>query len=177
MVVKAAEGDAAPFILTVQFDLETDAVFQRLRRSHFPPELDRVPAHLTLFHQLPGTMEREVVAAAAEVAAREAPFPVLVEGPTPLGRGVALKLSGAGLGRVRGALKERFRDHLTGQDRQKFRPHVTIQNKVTPERARRTLEAVARGFVPFEGRAEGIQLWRYRGGPWQPAGTIAFAGR
>ena len=38
---------------------------------------------------------------------------------------------------------------LTAQDRQGFRAHVTIQNKVTPEVARSTLAALSAVFTPF----------------------------
>ncbi len=166
---------AAPVIATVQMDAGSADFFQRLRTAHFPPALDRVPAHLTLFHALPGPLEAEIVEHVAAVAAREAPFPMRVAGPVPLGRGVAFRIESERLAAVRAAIAAPFRERLTGQDRQRFRPHVTVQNKVTPEAARRTLADLAAAFEPFEAIAEGVQLWHYAGGPWRPAGAIAFA--
>ena len=64
---------------------------------------------------------------------------------------------------------------LTPQDRTAWRPHVTVQNKVAPEDARRTwreLEAVSYTAPIW---AEGVALWRYRGGPWQNMEAFAFS--
>jgi hypothetical protein len=48
-------ADAAqPLILTLALDGEAFAFFDGLRRAHFPPERNVVPAHVTLFHALPG---------------------------------------------------------------------------------------------------------------------------
>lgn len=168
-----ADG-AEPFVLTAQLDPEATAFFQRLRTAFFPPELDRVPAHLTLFHKLPGEEARAVLEGVAAVAAARAPFEVAVAEPVPLGRGVAFRIEGEALHAMRADLAARFRPWLTGQDRERFRPHVTIQNKVSPARARATLLDFATAFRPFRARVEAIQLWRYAGGPWRPAGAVAL---
>lgn len=158
----------------MQFDAATAGFFEARRRAHFPPRLNRIPAHLTLFHQLPGE-EFDAVIRAVGRAARRRPFPVTVDGLMPLGRGVAYAVASPALRELRRGLAQEFAPWLTGQDRQRFRPHVTVQNKVTPAEAQRTLAALSDGFVPFTGLAEGLQLWHYRGGPWQPAGAVAFA--
>ena len=168
--------DADPIILTLQLDGETTAFFESQRRAHFPAALNRIPAHLTLFHALPGAEERAVVAAVATAAQRH-PFPVAVEGLMPLGRGVAYRLAAPPLLALRAELAQRFAPWLTRQDREAFRPHVTVQNKVSPQMARATEAHLSRDFVPFTAVAEGVQLWSYRGGPWAPLGAIAFAGR
>lgn len=67
-----------------------------------------------------------------------------------------------------------FAAWLTPQDRQKFQPHVTIQNKVTPEAARELLERLSDTWEPVTAQGRGLQLWRYRGGPWEGAGTFLF---
>jgi 2'-5' RNA ligase len=167
------EPDGAPIIMTLQFDAATAAFFERQRREHFPPALNRTPAHLTLFHALPGERLAAVMAEAGR-AARRPPFTVTVDDAIPLGRGVAYRVEAPQLHALRKELAQRFAQWLTGQDRERFRPHVTVQNKVTPQQARRTLERLVAAFEPFTGRAEGLQLWRYRGGPWEPAGAVAF---
>lgn len=164
---------APPLILTLQFDEALTERFEAMRRSHFPAALNRIPAHLTLFHQLPGDEEARIVEILASVARRPA-FPVSVTGLMPLGRGVAYVVEAPPLLALRRDLATRFAPWLVGQDRQRFRPHVTIQNKVTPAEARATLERLASDFAPFGGWAEGLQLWRYAGGPWRPAGAIPF---
>ncbi len=164
-----------PFILTLQIDEATDRVLQKLRAAHFPPELNLVPAHLTLFHQLPGDDERGVLEAVGRIATATAAFPLIIAGPMRLGRGVALKVEAPRLLELRASLAKAFEGALIAQDRQKFRPHVTVQNKTSPARAAALYEHLAAAFRPIEGRGEGLQLWRYEGGPWSPAGAISFS--
>jgi hypothetical protein len=73
-------------------------------------------------------------------------------------------------------LAARWRDWLTPQDRQKFSPHVTVQNKVDAESALMLYQGLMENFHPFKTRATAILLWHYRGGPWDNAGRFAFAG-
>jgi 2'-5' RNA ligase len=53
-----------------------------------------------------------------------------------LGRGSAIEIESAELNSLRDELKNKWNDWLTAQDRQKFQPHITVQNKVAPESAR-----------------------------------------
>lgn len=104
---------------------------------------------------------------------------MLVSGLMKLGRGVAYKIESDEAHAVRNALAERFNPWLIKQDRQGFRPHVTIQNKVSPAEASGLYEHLSSDFEPFKIKAEGLQLWLYEGGPnrpgtWAPAGAIAF---
>ena len=64
---------AHPIILTATFGDGDNGWLQQLRRDHYPAELNRVPAHLTLFHQLPPSLERELGQRVAGHAARAAP--------------------------------------------------------------------------------------------------------
>ena len=47
---------------------------------------------------------------------------------------------------------------------------MTIQNRVTRRRAKRTLGVVRARFEPFTARAEGVELWAYQSGRWLPLG-------
>ena len=60
--------DADPLILTLAFDEPTFARFDGERRRHFPESLNRIPAHATLFHHLPGDRERGVIEAITALA-------------------------------------------------------------------------------------------------------------
>lgn len=167
--------DHDPLILTLHLAEADAAAFERLRRRHFPPGLNRVPAHVTLFHRLPGAEigpVRDRLAASARAAA---PFALRVETPVFLGRGVALRLDAARLGPLRALLAAAWRDWLSPQDRQPYRPHVTIQNKVAPEAARALHATLARDFRPWEAQAAGLALWHYRGGPWEADSLYPFA--
>ena len=170
---RGSAPDDRPLILTLQVDEGLANHFQQMRSEYFPPSIDRTPAHLTLFHQLPGDRHEAIVEIIATVGVRAA-FPVAVTGLMPLGRGVAYRVEAPSLLALRKDLATRFSSWLTGQDRERFRPHVTIQNKVTPAEARRTMRTLLASFEPFGGWAEGLQLWRYDGGPWVPAGALGF---
>ena len=91
-----------------------------------------------------------------------------------LGRGVAYTIASERLLALRGRLAKAWAPMLTAQDRQRFTPHVTIQNKARPDEARALLEALRAGFTPFEATVTGLALWRYQGGPWQAVDAIGF---
>jgi len=162
-------------ILTVLLDEASQAWFDGLRRAHFPPERLVVGAHVTLFHALPHDADGVV----DEVLRETAPDPsaVAVTGVRSLGRGVAFTLDAPGVEPLRAALADAFGDALTPQDRQPWRPHVTVQNKVTPAAAAALHARLSASFVPFEARAEGLELWHYRGGPWELAARRMFGQR
>jgi 2'-5' RNA ligase len=165
---------AAPLILTLRLDDASQSRFEAERRAHFPPERNLIPAHLTLFHALPGEAEAEIAANLATLAGGTAPFPVAVSGLRPLGRGVAYTVDSPRLSALRGMLATQWYRWLTPQDRQSYRPHVTVQNKVEPTEARALLATLQARFTPWEATAEALLLWRYRGGPWESAAEFRF---
>ena len=167
---------ASPLILTLRFD---DAAFARLdalRRAHFPAERNMIPAHLTLFHALPGEALEEVLSCLATACAATASFELRFTGLRSLGRGVALDVESPALVALRKVLVYCWSRRLTRQDAQGFRPHVTVQNKVVPEAAAALLAELTAGFEPWRARGEGLLLWHYRGGPWEAAASIPFGG-
>ena len=52
--------DAAPIIVSALFGDADLAWLDALRRAHFPPARNQLPAHLTLFHHLPPSIEGEL---------------------------------------------------------------------------------------------------------------------
>ncbi|KQP50246.1 2'-5' RNA ligase family protein [Methylobacterium sp. Leaf108] len=165
---------ADPLILTLAFDPGTGERFDGLRRRHFPEALNRIPAHATLFHHLDGLEEAEVAQAIRE-ATRDEPMPeVAVTGLRFTGRGVAYVLESPALSAVRARLAARFDAMLTNQDRQGWRPHVTVQNKVAPQVARALHERLNGDFAPLRFIAPGLILWRYLGGPWSHRASFPF---
>jgi hypothetical protein len=161
--------------VTALFGPGDDGWLQQLRRDHYPPERNRVPAHLTLFHQLPPSAEAEAGRRLAGCAAAPRP-PAHIAGVMDLGEGTALRIESEGLEAMRWDLADGLAGLLTAQDAGPWTPHVTIQNKVEPKEARR-LQSTLRGR--YEGRAlvlRGLALWRYLGGPWEPVKQFPFRG-
>ncbi len=145
-----------------------------LRRRHFPPALNRVPTHLTLFHALPGNELSGIRTTLQAIAAATPPLPLSFPSLRFLGRGTAVNVECAGLLRLHEALATHWRDWLGAQDRQRFRPHVTIQNKVRPAAARELHDSLAASWQPSGGHGEALLLWRYLGGPWEPVDRFPF---
>ncbi|WP_296164696.1 2'-5' RNA ligase family protein [uncultured Brevundimonas sp.] len=157
--------DAPPLIVTAALDEGSFAWFDDLRQAHFPRHRNQVPAHVTLFHALPGQNEREIVGILRAACQQRRPFPIDVRGPWSLGRGVAYRLASPDLEALRSELADVFGPWLTRQDQAPYRPHITVQNKVEPDDARTLLEHLQQTFEPFDILAEGLLLWRYLGGP------------
>ena len=160
--------------MTAMLDANSARTLEALRQRYFPAALNRVPAHLTLFHHLPGEDLRAVSERLAALCCKQAAMAFGIVGTRFLGRGVAFEVACPPLVAVREALAADWRDRLTAQDRQGYRPHVTIQNKVTPAEARTTQERLL-DVLPIAGELQGLRLWHYRGGPWDEAGRFAFA--
>ena len=165
-----------PLILTLALESGAQARFDALRRVHFPSERNFVPAHVTLFHALPGGEHPAVARDLVDRCGTMAPFDVRATGVRFLGRGVAYALESSELARLRGGLARAWAAWLGAQDQQGYRPHLTVQNKVAPETARTLHATLQAGFTPFDIRATGLVLWHYRGGPWDEAGQFAFTG-
>ena len=153
-------------ILTLSLAGEVQARFEELRRRHFPPARNMVPAHVTLFHALPGEAEDEAIAAVGAIGCDS--FPIDVIGIRSLGHGVAYTLASEKLSERRSVIARRFAGRLTRQDEAAWRPHVTVQNKVTPAAARSLLAVLSAQFSPSTAWAGAFHLWRYCGGPWDP---------
>ncbi len=166
--------DPAPLILTLLLDAPAHAWFDALRQQYFPPDRVQVGAHVTLFHALPGAREPELVREVADACGATAAFDVEIAGLRPLGRGVAFALRAPGALALRARLRAVFSADLTAQDAAAWSPHVTIQNKVDSAEARRTQAALADLAWPAGITAEGVAVWRYRGGPWEPLATARF---
>ena len=161
---EAAEGEP-PLIVTLQLADHARERFEAERAEFFPRGRTAVGAHVTLFHALPAFLRPDVEAELGRLSATP-PFPVSVAEVFSLGRGVAYRLTAPEAQLLHRQLQQRWRSHLTRQDAQILRPHVTVQNKVEPEIAKATLDRLHRTFQPETARAVGLELWRYDGGPW-----------
>ena len=165
-----------PLVITLQLEPAAQARFDDERRALFPPGRTQVGAHVTLFHALPGEQRAAVTATLAEEGKRAA-LSVAVSGVRSLGRGAAYALVSAELLELHTRLARAWAPWLTLQDRQPFRPHVTVQNKVDAATARATLGALSARFTPYLVQGIGLELWRYVGGPWALLERFPFTDR
>jgi 2'-5' RNA ligase len=164
-----------PLIVTLRFDAASFERFDAMRRRHFPAERNHIPAHLTLFHALPGHAEPQVVRALSETAGRTPAIALAVRKLRFLGYGSAYVVESEPLLALRRDLAAGFAPMLGRQDAAGFSPHVTIQNKAPAKEAKALYAELQAAFSPFEAQASGLLLWRYLGGPWEAAGAFGFA--
>ncbi|MDB5662278.1 MAG: hypothetical protein JWN59_616 [Sphingomonas bacterium] len=164
----------APIIVTALFGDADFAVLDGLRRAYFPAARNQVPAHLTLFHHLPPSIGPELAQRLRDETRGVPPPRAQLAGLIDLGGGVALRLECPELADIRAGLADAFATLLTPQDRAGWRPHVTVQNKVSAEVARATRTTLAAGFRPRPVAIVGLASFHYRGGPWEPIGRYRF---
>ena len=119
-----------------------------------------------MFHALPPSLENEARHRLA-IAGKGKPPRATVAGLMDLGGGVAFRIVSDELDAIRDELAEAFHGMLGAQDHGGWRPHVTIQNKVSNREARQLLEALQAGFQPRALGIRGLGLHRYLGGPWE----------
>jgi hypothetical protein len=143
-------------ILTLKIEETAQRYFDALRKQYFPPERNFLSAHITLFHQLPLVELPQIKS-----------LNLLAASVVSIGNGVAIKIECDELIDLHKQMQQRWAAHLIPQDRQKLWPHITIQNKVSPETAKQTLAELELSFTPFYFEASGLQLWEYLGGPWR----------
>ncbi len=166
----------APLILTAHIDETHLEPFDALRKRHFPQARNFLRAHLTMFHSLPGE-QIDAIDAILTAACNHVPSAVTVDvsGIRHLGRGVAFEMRSPDLARIRSDLAHRFEPWLGRQDAQAWKPHVTVQNKVSKAEADALMAELERGFDPWAIDVTGLDLWHYLGGPWEHAASFTFA--
>ena len=164
----------SPLIVTAKMDADSFEFLNALRRENFPPERNHLSAHITLFHHLPGEHLDEIEDHLKITASRQYEFKLLFRGVKFIGRGTIVEIEAPPLVSLRNKLANHWSDWLTPQDKQKFAPHVTIQNKVTPEEARSLYEKLNESWQSRIGTAASLQVWHYRNGPWQLANEFDF---
>lgn len=162
---RTASPEASVYVLTLTTTPSLSEPMNALRTAHFPRHLDRTPAHLTLFHALPGSELAGITAALEEHCGAQRPMRLATGAAFRMRRGVGIGVVDGGRGKAReegggeggggpgrdgevepaglraaralhGALQRRWRDVLSEQDRQGgWRPHWTVQNKADSDEA------------------------------------------
>ncbi len=168
-------SEPAPIIVTALFGRRDQGWFDAQRAAHFPPERNVLAAHLTLFHHLPPSAEREIKHRLNGLTRGVRAPQARVGGLMSLGRGVAYRIESPDLVAIRRDLADAFAGLLTPQDAGGWRPHVTVQNKVQPNIAKLLLTALSRDFAPRDVEIAGLAAWWYRGGPWDALSRHLFA--
>ena len=170
-----SDSGKAPLLITAQLPPDVFAWADALRRAHFPPERNKVRAHVTLFNSLPWRVEDEVRRMLARHAAA-APPKAEITGIMPLGGGTAFAISSPALSVIHEEMVESLHGLLTAQDGARRKLHVTVQNKVSGIAAKALQAELAHDFRPRQFSFAALELHRYLGGHWEDAGSWPFRG-
>lgn len=144
--VKGDVKDHTSYILTLQTDRAHYQSMKHLRNTYFPPRLNKIPPHITLFHALPGDrLEEQVIPAIKKLASDTPSYNIVATNPFRLKRGIGIGLAddcghprdGPNARNLTKQIHERLRkewgEWLSQQDSQPIRLHYTIMNKVENE--------------------------------------------
>lgn len=164
----------APLLVTAELPSDVLAWADALRRKHYPPERNRLRAHVTLFHALPPSIEAELVQVLSDLARRPAPS-ARVNGLMKLARGTALAIDSPAMVELHKLVADRMHGLLTQQDTRPLRLHVTVQNKVTVEAARALQAELGPAIQPVTFRFRGFGL-AWEGGLWREIRVLPFRG-
>lgn len=162
-----------PLILTLQLNKEAFHYFNALRKKYFPKEKNFIDAHLTLFHHLP--FENFIIEKLQNISKEQNDISLLVSDVVSIGKGTAIKIKSVALCKLHKQLQVEWQHLLTPQDKQRLWPHVTIQNKVTPQAAKDLFHYLSSSHSHFNGTGIGMQLWKYQNGPWEHLQDFAFS--
>jgi hypothetical protein len=162
-----------PLLITAELPPEVLAWADGLRRAHYPPEKNRLRAHVTLFHALPPSAEGEVRRLLGELAKGPGPD-ARVTGIWNLGQGTAFDVASDGMTSLFEQMRERFAGLMTSQDDRTLRLHITVQNKVPPGTAKVLQAALRKSFEPRAFRFRGFGLYAWDEGLWQPIADYPF---
>ena len=160
------------YILTFLTDRKHHQTMTNLRTKYFPPRLNHLDAHLTLFHALPGSkLEGAIIPVLEDAAKSTAPFQIQAATPFRLKRGIAIGVpkpqGGTRAKSIHSQLQNEWRGFLSDQDAGGFAAHYTIMNKVDEAaEVDRAFHEVESSWRPARGSIEGFQLWLYEKGRW-----------
>lgn len=169
-------ADGKPLLVTAEMPKDILAWADGLRRAYFPPERNRLRAHVTLFHALPPSSEGEVRRTLAELSKEAEPPPARIDSLMNLGRGTALAVHCPDVVALHSEMQDRFHGLMTPQDSQKLRLHITIQNKVTGDEAKALQAQLGPSLEPVEFRFHGLGLYAYEDGLWRFMHEYPFRG-
>jgi 2'-5' RNA ligase len=170
-------------IISLWLDDELQHYFSNLRSKYFPTSKNYLQGHISLFHALPSEELDFISNTVTELCKNTSVFPVHCDRPRPPRNSsvVAISLKAVPLVSLRQDLLGTFSKNLEMIDQdlhRKFWPHATLVNKVTNEEAIRVWEEVR--TIPEEeqvrkGTAKGLDMWFYRGGPWEHIRRVSFS--
>ena len=165
-----------PLLIVAELPRDVFAWADALRNRHYPPERNRLGAHVTLFHGLPPSAELAVVDLLAELS-RLPPPEARVTGLMDLDPGTAFAVDSPGMVALHTDMAERLHGLIQQKDTHPPRLHITVQNKVPATEARALQAELSRSFSPRSFRFRGFGLYGWTGEIWRQTREFPFRGQ
>lgn len=178
-IPQTGQDESEKYILALHTDPTHHQAVTALRNQHFPPNINKLSAHVALFRALPGSQLPVIQSAIQHLVHHHDPFPISTGEPFLMAHGVGLHVHVEPAPHIFRTLKEQWNGFLSKQD-QSFRAHYTIQNKVQSSVAQESLVAIRSGPDRFEGSTgivTGLSLYLYDRGYWTLKHTYPFRGQ
>jgi len=177
------------YILTLLTDAHTHTSMTGLRNQYFPPKLNKLAAHLTLFHALPGSKlhshilpQLDSLTSSKAASSTYHASPIEATGPFRMNHGIGISVSERS-GQSKAIYQDlvaAWKPFLSKQDLGDghgggLKLHFTIMNKAdSEEHVRASFDEVKRNFKPVHGMVEGLVLYRYDHGFWRQEQVFRF---
>ena len=179
MLFRSSQPEEETYVLTFLTDKAHHQRMTEIRNKYFPKHLNKLAAHLTLFHALPGSrLKSDIIPVIEQISHSTQPFSITASQVLRLGKhGIAISVlpedGGDRAKEIRSELQAPWKKQgfLSQQDArrsdEKF-PHYTVMNKVDDEvEVQKALEELTRDFKPDRDAVEGLVLYRYDKGRWR----------
>ena len=166
----------ASFIVTAELPGDVLSWADGLRAKHYPPERNKLAAHVTLFHAFAPSLREELHRVLGRLAGNYARPTAQIDSLMPLGTGTALAIRSPGMLAIREHIAEHFHGALTAQDSHAPRLHITIQNKVTSQAAKALQRDLSATLEPRAFSFAGLGLHLYCETHWDSQGSWTFRG-
>lgn len=167
------------YVLTLKTTESLAGPLNEWRVKYFPKNLNRTPAHLTLFHALPHSQIETLENSLSLMSASMAPFLVSTGKAFRMRKGVGINVA-SGHDTVKGVheqLRCQWLAFLSEQDAGGFRPHWTIMNKINDDKKVENALNMVQNEISARtpaGYAIGLELWEYKYGNWEWANDYPF---
>lgn len=167
--------DGTSLLIVAELPPEVFAWAGALRRLHYPPDRNRLGAHVTLFHGLPPSARSEVVALLRELACGLAPE-AAIGGLMDLGDGTAFVVASPAMLDMHATMASRLHGLVQQKDARPPRLHITVQAKVAAAQARALQRKLKDEPVPPAFRFRGLGLYGWSGDLWRQMCLYPFRG-
>ena len=161
-----------PLIITLILDSASQEFFSEQRKRYFPAHVNYLDAHLTLFHHLPA--DEILIDESLESLRQRKSFFMEANEIKNIGKGVVYKIQSPELQQLHKQMQQTFSPFLIPQDKGTLWPHITVQNKVTANKADLLYKELSESFKPFRIEAKGFATWLYLKGPWEKKAEFLF---